>query len=85
VLARVKTAVFDKTGTLTKGEFKVIEVVPKNGFDEKALLRIAAEAESRSNHPIAQSILKAYGEKVNSSSAAIEIADVVIMADAPSK
>jgi len=61
VLSRVKTVVFDKTGTLTKGVFKVTEVVPENGFSEKDLLETAAEAESRSNHPIAQSIREAFG------------------------
>ncbi|HID07984.1 MAG TPA: cadmium-translocating P-type ATPase [Armatimonadetes bacterium] len=63
-LAILKTVVFDKTGTLTKGVFKVTEIVPKNGFTESELLRIAAEAESQSNHPIAQSILEAYGEPI---------------------
>ena len=46
VLAKVKTAVFDKTGTLTKGEFRVSQVVPRNGFSREALLRLAAEAEA---------------------------------------
>ena len=62
VLNKVKTVVFDKTGTLTKGVFKVTEVVPKNGFSPKELLSLAAEAESHSNHPIAQSIIESYGE-----------------------
>ena len=61
-LNKVKTVVFDKTGTLTKGVFKVTEVVPKNGFSQKELLRLAAEAESHSNHPIAQSIIESYGD-----------------------
>ncbi len=61
VLNKVKTVVFDKTGTLTKGIFRVTDVVPKNGFSKKQLLCLAAEAESHSNHPIAQSILEAYG------------------------
>ena len=62
VLNKVKTVVFDKTGTLTKGVFKVIEIIPKNGFSKEQLLKLAAEAESHSNHPIAQSIMDAYGE-----------------------
>jgi Cd2+/Zn2+-exporting ATPase len=61
VLAGVRTVVFDKTGTLTKGVFKVIEVTPHNGYDEKELLRIANEVESPSTHPIARSIHEAYG------------------------
>ena len=67
VLTAVKTVVFDKTGTLTKGVFKVIEIVPKNGFTQKGLLSLAAEVESQSNHPIAQSIREAYGEAIDSS------------------
>jgi Cd2+/Zn2+-exporting ATPase len=61
VLNKVKTVVFDKTGTLTKGIFRVTDIVPKNGFSKEQLLYFAAEAESHSNHPIAQSILEAYG------------------------
>lgn len=68
VLTQVKIAVFDKTGTLTKGEFKVTEVVPANGFDRESLLRLAAQAEAQSNHPIAQSIREAYKQPVDTSS-----------------
>ncbi|MCH8294284.1 cadmium-translocating P-type ATPase [Candidatus Poribacteria bacterium] len=67
VLTAVKTVVFDKTGTLTKGVFKVMEIVPKNGFTQKGLLSLAAEVESQSNHPIAQSIREAYGGTIDSS------------------
>lgn len=66
VLASVKTVVFDKTGTLTRGVFKVTNVLPRNGFNEKELLRYAALAESGSNHPIAKSIREAYGSEENS-------------------
>jgi Cd2+/Zn2+-exporting ATPase len=67
VLTGVKTAVFDKTGTLTKGNFKVTEVVLNNSFSREGLLRLAAAAEAQSNHPIAQSILEAYGQVVSPS------------------
>ncbi len=60
VLGQVKTFVFDKTGTLTQGSFKVTKIWG-NGIGEAELLRIAAEAESRSNHPIAESIVNEYG------------------------
>ena len=66
-LTAVKTAVFDKTGTLTKGVFKVTQLVTRNGFSQEELLRLAAEAETHSNHPIAQSILEAYGKGVDTS------------------
>jgi len=65
VLNTVNTVVFDKTGTLTKGVFKVAKIVPQNGFNEQELLQLAAKIESHSNHPIAQSIRKAYGEKID--------------------
>lgn len=56
-LQEADTVVFDKTGTLTKGEPEVVEVVPANGMDEKELLRVAACAESSSEHPVARAIL----------------------------
>jgi Zn2+/Cd2+-exporting ATPase len=70
-LASVDAVVFDKTGTLTQGVFKVTQIVPAHGFEETELLRWAAIAEYHSNHPIAQSIRKAYLEPIDES----EIAD----------
>ncbi len=67
LLAQVKTVVFDKTGTLTQGVFKVNKIVPKSNFNQEDMLRWAAYAESHSNHPIAKSILEAYGKEINSS------------------
>ncbi len=66
-LADVKAVVFDKTGTLTEGVFKVSEIVTHNGFAEPELLRLAAIAESNSNHPIAKSIREAYGQPIDES------------------
>lgn len=53
--------VFDKTGTLTKGNFAVTAVVPEGGREE--ILRLAASAEKDSTHPIARSIVAAYGKE----------------------
>lgn len=64
-LNAVNTVVFDKTGTLTKGVFKVARIIPQDGFNEQELLQLAAKVESHSNHPIAQSIRNAYGEKID--------------------
>lgn len=64
-LAAVKTVVFDKTGTLTQGVFDVVEIVPKNGLSQAQLLELAAQVESHSNHPVAQSIRAAYGQPIN--------------------
>lgn len=61
-LAKVETVVFDKTGTLTEGKFAVSQIhspLPDNEF-----LRYAAAVEASSNHPIAQSLVKAYGNGV---------------------
>lgn len=62
-LNHADTVVFDKTGTLTKGSFTVTEIAPVT-MTKDELLRYAALAESSSNHPIALSILKAYGKLV---------------------
>jgi Cd2+/Zn2+-exporting ATPase len=64
-LNTVDTVVFDKTGTLTKGVFKVTRVMDYDATPDMTLLEAAAYAESYSNHPIAQSILKAYDKEVN--------------------
>ncbi len=66
-LTQVKTVVFDKTGTLTQGNFRVSEIVTDNGWQPEQLLQLAAQVESQSNHPIAQSILQAYRQPVDSS------------------
>jgi Cd2+/Zn2+-exporting ATPase len=58
-LANTEIVVFDKTGTLTKGVFEVQKVEAENMPNEE-LIRIAAHAESYSNHPISSSIKKAY-------------------------
>ena len=53
---------FDKTGTLTKGNFAVAKVSPEEKRDE--ILALAAAAEKDSDHPIARSIVAAYGGKI---------------------
>ncbi len=63
-LANTEIVVFDKTGTLTKGVFGVKEVHAKE-VSEEELIKLAAYAESYSNHPISQSILKAYGKEID--------------------
>ncbi|MFO1444994.1 cadmium-translocating P-type ATPase [Bacillus sp. Bva_UNVM-123] len=63
-LNSVKYVVFDKTGTLTKGVFKVTDISPEGDVTKESLLEYAALAESYSNHPIAQSILAAYGKEI---------------------
>lgn len=64
-LNQVNTAVFDKTGTLTKGVFKVTGMKPQDGVTNEELIESAAYAEVYSNHPIAQSIMNAYGREID--------------------
>lgn len=57
-LARVKVLAFDKTGTLTQGRPVVTDVLPLGTLTEDELLSLAAAVESRSEHPLAQAILR---------------------------
>ncbi|WP_244833789.1 heavy metal translocating P-type ATPase [Clostridium sp. BJN0001] len=63
-LKNVGVVVFDKTGTLTKGTFKVSKIIPEE-ISEEEILKKAAIAENFSNHPIAKSIVKAYGKIIS--------------------
>ena len=54
----VDTIVLDKTGTITEGKPGVTDVIAMNGFDETELLKIAAAAESGSEHPLGESIVQ---------------------------
>ncbi|MEO1781616.1 heavy metal translocating P-type ATPase [Enterococcus diestrammenae] len=60
-LAQVETVVFDKTGTLTEGKFAVESV--SGPFGNENILRYAATLEQHSTHPIAQSVLRAFGDQ----------------------
>lgn len=64
-LKNAEMIVLDKTGTLTKGVFQVTEIKNNTGIAKEEILRYAAHAESFSNHPIARSILKAYGKEID--------------------
>jgi Cu+-exporting ATPase len=52
-LAGVTAFAFDKTGTLTEGKLELGSVIPLNGSSSEELLRAAATAEQKSEHPIA--------------------------------
>lgn len=68
-LSKVKTVVMDKTGTLTKGVFEVTEIDVAEGTDmtREQLLETAAMAEMASSHPIAKSLMNAYGKVIDRS------------------
>jgi manganese/zinc-transporting P-type ATPase C len=56
-LAEVDTVVFDKTGTLTRGAPEVIDIVPyQSTIDARTLIGLAAAAESRLQHPVAEAL-----------------------------
>ncbi len=55
---RHKVVAFDKTGTLTEGLPIVTDIIPLDTFHSEVLLHKAASLEARSEHPIAQAILR---------------------------
>ncbi|MEM7117057.1 MAG: heavy metal translocating P-type ATPase [Chloroflexota bacterium] len=57
LLQDVDTVVFDKTGTLTQEQPSVVAVHPLGALAEQELLLLAAAAEQKQSHPIAQAIL----------------------------
>ncbi len=59
----IDTIVFDKTGTLTKGKPEVTDIVAKNAFGNEDVLRYAAIAEKRSEHPLGEAIVRKAKEK----------------------
>ncbi|MGD1218388.1 heavy metal translocating P-type ATPase [Streptomyces krungchingensis] len=54
---KLDTVVLDKTGTVTAGKPVLTDVHPLGGVDETRLLRLAAGAETDSEHPLAQAIV----------------------------
>src|SRR5919112_5325531 len=64
IARKVRTIVFDKTGTLTKGKPSVTDIMDiSTGIGENELLRLAAIAESGSEHPLGQAIVNHAKEK----------------------
>ncbi|MFG6583016.1 heavy metal translocating P-type ATPase [Sulfitobacter sp. 1A12779] len=57
-LQGVKTVALDKTGTLTKGTPELTDLVLMNDMTEERLLPLIGAVEARSEHPIAQAILR---------------------------
>jgi Cu2+-exporting ATPase len=57
-LAEVDAVVFDKTGTLTTGNPDVLDVVPVNSRTADEVLALAAAAELRLSHPVANAIVR---------------------------
>jgi heavy metal translocating P-type ATPase len=58
LLSQIDTVIFDKTGTLTLEKPKVANIYTSNNIERDKVLELAAAAEYRQTHPIAQSILE---------------------------
>jgi Cu+-exporting ATPase len=58
----IDCVVFDKTGTITEGKPVVTDLMPV-GMDERELVSIAAGLEAKSEHPLAEAILKYAADK----------------------
>lgn len=58
VAQELRVIAFDKTGTLTIGRPVLTEIVALDNLSEKELLALAASIESRSEHPIAEAIVR---------------------------
>lgn len=55
---KIDTVVLDKTGTITKGRPEVTDIIPLSGSDRTELLRLAAIAEKKSEHPLGVAIFE---------------------------
>ena len=62
-LRKVDTLVIDKTGTLTEGRPTFDRAVPAPGFDADEVLRLAASLDQGSEHPLAETIVRAARER----------------------
>ncbi|WNV81838.1 copper-exporting P-type ATPase CopA [Bacillus atrophaeus] len=60
---RLDTIVLDKTGTVTNGKPVLTDAVAADGFEETELLRLAAAAETGSEHPLGEAIAAGMKEK----------------------
>ncbi|MFA5156713.1 MAG: heavy metal translocating P-type ATPase [Candidatus Omnitrophota bacterium] len=56
---KIKTIVFDKTGTLTKGRPELTDIVSVGSLSRQEVLKYAAIAEKRSEHPLAEAMVEA--------------------------
>jgi Cd2+/Zn2+-exporting ATPase len=63
----IRCVAFDKTGTLTEGRPVVARIETVNGWSEEQLLTVAASLEARSEHPIAQAIVRRASEQLETS------------------
>ena len=62
----ITTVVLDKTGTITEGKPAVTDVIRANGsqWSDREFLRLVASLEASSEHPVAEAIVRAAGERM---------------------
>lgn len=63
VMRNIDTLVIDKTGTLTEGTPKLVSIQPTKIIKEEEFLFLLASLEQLSEHPLAQAIVAAAGER----------------------
>ncbi|MEJ8311039.1 heavy metal translocating P-type ATPase [Agrobacterium larrymoorei] len=63
-LRSAEIVVVDKTGTVTKGRPELTDLIVADGFEENDVLRLVAAVEARSEHPIAEAIVRAGREEL---------------------
>jgi len=80
---RVDTVVLDKTGTITAGRMTLTDVLAAPGVPEADLLRLAAIAESGSEHPIAAAITTGARTRLAASAPAAALPAAALPAVAP--
>lgn len=57
---KIGVVILDKTGTITEGKPAVTDMEAFGTLDRDALLRLAAAAESRSEHPVARAVTESF-------------------------
>ena len=60
---KLDAIVLDKTGTITRGEPALTDVLARGELGEEELLRLVASAERRSEHPLAEAIVRGAEER----------------------
>ena len=60
---KIDTLIIDKTGTLTEGRPAFDRAIPAPGFSAEEVLRLAASLDQGSEHPLAETIVRAARER----------------------
>ncbi len=63
VMEQVDTLLIDKTGTLTEGRPRLVRVETLQDFEDDEVLRLAANLERGSEHPLAEAIVRCAEER----------------------